>query len=171
MAWYIALILVTGAERIVELLISKRNAHWAFSRGGKEYGKGHFPFMVMLHTGLLVACIAESLLAPRPFIPQLGWPMLVIALACQAGRYWVINTLGKQWNTRVIVVPGMPRVTGGVYRFVSHPNYVIVITEGIALPLVHTAWLTAIIFTMLNAVLLFGVRIPTENRALRELTT
>jgi len=170
MGWYLALILLTGAERVVELLISKQNAHWAFGRGGKEYGTGHFPFMVALHTGLLLACIAEVSIAPRPFIPLLGWPMLVIAFACQAGRYWVINTLGRQWNTRVIVVPGMPRVTHGLYRFVSHPNYAIVIIEAIALPLVHTAWLTAIVFTVLNAVLLFGVRIPTENRALRELT-
>ena len=171
MIWYLALILLTGAERIVELVISTRNANRAFSQGGREYGRRHFPFMVTLHTGFLLACLAEVFSGNRPFIPLLGWPMLVIALACQAGRYWVIYTLGTQWNTRVIVVPGLPRVTKGLYRFLSHPNYVIVIVEGIALPLVHTAWITAIAFTVLNAVLLFGFRIPTENRALRELAT
>jgi methyltransferase len=166
---YLVLILLTGCDRIVELVISKRNASWAFARGGQEFGRRHFPFMVTLHTGFLLACLAEVFFGGRPFIPWLGWPMLVVALACQAVRFWVIATLGRQWNTRVIVVPGLSRVTRGPYRFLSHPNYVIVIAEGIALPLVHTAWITAIAFTVLNAVLLFGFRIPNENRALRAL--
>lgn len=167
---YIALILATGGERIWELIVSKRNAAAAFARGGREYGQRHFPFMVVLHTGLLLACIAEVVLLQRPFLPWLGWPMLVIALACQAARYWIIATLGAQWNTRVIVVPGAGRVANrGLYRWFTHPNYVVVAIEGIALPLVHTAWITAIAFTVLNAVLLLGFRIPTENRALKEL--
>ena len=169
-ALYIALILITGAERILELVVSRRNAAEAFARGGKEYGQGHFPAMVALHTGLLLACIAEVVLLGRPFIPLLGWPMLVIALACQAGRYWIISSLGRQWNTRVIVVPGAGRVANrGLYRWFTHPNYVVVAVEGIALPLVHTAWITAIVFTVLNAVLLLGFRIPTENKALKAL--
>jgi methyltransferase len=126
--------------------------------------------MVALHTGLLAACILEVVLLQRPFIPLLGWPMLAIALACQVGRYWIVHTLGRQWNTRVIVVPGAERVRSGIYRWLPHPNYVIVAVEGIALPLVHTAFITAIAFTVLNAVLLLGFRIPVENRALRELT-
>jgi methyltransferase len=167
---YVALILATGGERIWELIVSKRNATAAFARGGREYGQRHFPFMVVLHTGLLLACIAEVVLLDRPFLPWLGWPMLVIALACQAARYWIIASLGAQWNTRVIVVPGAGRVANrGLYRWFSHPNYVVVAIEGIALPLVHTAWITAIAFTVLNAVLLLGFRIPTENRALKEL--
>ena len=168
---YLLLILATGAERIVELVISKRNARWAFERGGVEHGLGHFPWMVALHTGLLVACVAEVFLLDRPFVPALGWPMLAIALLCQAGRYWVIVSLGRQWNTRVIVVPGLGRVTRGPYRYpwLRHPNYIIVIVEGIALPLVHSAWITAIVFTVLNLVLLAVFRIPTENRALAAL--
>lgn len=167
---YVALILATGGERIWELIVSKRNAAAAFARGGREYGQRHFPFMVVLHTGLLLACIAEVVLLDRPFLPWLGWPMLVIALACQAARYWIIASLGAQWNTRVIVVPGAGRVANrGLYRWFSHPNYVVVAIEGIALPLVHTALITAIAFTVLNAVLLLGFRIPTENRALKEL--
>ena len=169
-ALYVAFVLATGAERIAELFISKRNAVLAMERGGREHGQGHFPWMVILHTGFLLACIAEVVLLQRPFIPLLGWPMLVIAVLCQAGRYWVIRSLGDQWNTRVIVVPGAKRVTSkGLYRFMRHPNYVIVVIEGIALPLIHTAWISAIAFTVLNAVLLLGFRIPTENRALREL--
>ena len=171
MIGYLALILATGVERLVELVISKRNARWAFDRGGIEYGRGHFPAMVALHTGLLIACVAEVYLLDRPFIPWLGWPMLALVVLCQAGRYWIISSLGHQWNTRVIVVPGLGRVERGPYRFswMRHPNYIVVAIEGIALPLVHTAWVTAIVFTVLNAVLLLAFRIPTENRALAAL--
>jgi len=169
---YIAFVLATGGERIYELVVSKRNAARAFEQGGREYGQKHFPWMVALHTGLLLACIAEVVLLDRPFIAWLGWPMLVIAVLCQFARYWIISSLGSQWNTRVIVVPGAPRVVArGPYKWFTHPNYVIVAIEGIALPLVHSAWITAIAFTVLNAVLLLGFRIPTEDRALRELRT
>lgn len=166
---FTAFVLATGVERLVELVISKRNAAWAFARGGVESGRGHFPAMVALHTGLLVGALAEVWLLDRPFLPGLGWPMLVLAVLCQAGRYWVIASLGRQWNTRVIVVPGMPLVRRGPYRFAGlrHPNYWIVAIEGVALPLVHTAWITALVFTVLNAILLLGFRIPAEERALR----
>lgn len=170
---YTLLILATGVERVVELVISVRNAKWALARGGVEHGQRHFPWMVALHTGLLLAALAEVWLLDRPFIPWVGWPMLVIALLCQVGRYWVITALGRQWNTRVIVVPGLGRVVRGPYRFawLRHPNYVIVAVEGIALPLVHGAWITAVVFTVLNAVLLLRFRIPTEDRALAALRT
>jgi methyltransferase len=171
-ALYAAFVLLTGGERIVELVVSRRNAALAFARGGREYGRAHFPWMVTLHTGLLVACVAEVFFLGRPFIPALGWPMLAIAVACQAARYWIISSLGSQWNTRVIVVPGANRVIDrGPYRlrWLPHPNYVVVAVEGLALPLVHTAWITALAFTVLNAVLLLGFRIPVENRALKEL--
>ena len=170
---YVVFILLTGGERIFELVVSKRNAAAALAKGGVEYGQRHFPFMVALHTGLLLACIAEVVLLDRPFIPWLGWPMLVIAGLCQAGRYWIIHSLGAQWNTRVIIVPGARRVIDrGPYRlrWLPHPNYVLVAVEGIALPLIHTAWITAIAFTVLNAILLVGFRIPVEDRALKELT-
>lgn len=168
---YLVLIAATGAERVAELVISVRHARAAFAAGGVEHGARHFPWMVALHTGLLLGAAAEVVILRRPFLPWLGWPMLVVTLACQAGRYWVIWALGPQWNTRVIVVPGLPRVTRGPYRYraLPHPNYLIVVVEGLALPLVHTAWLTAVAFTVLNAVLLLTFRIPTENRALRHL--
>ena len=166
-AWFGVLLLATGIERIVELVVSTRNARWAFERGGVEYGRGHFPWMVALHTGLIIASFAEVVLAQRPFLPWLGWPALAVALLAQVLRYVVIGTLGRQWNTRVIVVPGMPLVQRGLYKWLRHPNYVIVAVEGIALPLVHTAWLTALVFTVLNAVLLLRFRIPVEEQALR----
>ena len=163
---YCGLVLLTGGERIVELVVSTRNARWAFERGGMEFGRKHFGPMVALHTGLLLACLVETIVADRPFIPWLGWPMLAIALASQVLRWWCIAALGRRWNTRVIVVPGLPLVLRGPYRWLRHPNYIVVIAEGIALPLVHSNWITAVAFTLLNAVLLFRFRIPVEERAL-----
>jgi methyltransferase len=93
---------------------------------------------------------------------------VAVVVAAQGLRWWCIRTLGQQWNTRVMVIPGAQRVDGGPYRFFSHPNYVAVVAEGIALPLVHTAWITALVFTVLNAALL-AVRIATENAALATL--
>ena len=167
-ALYVALLVLTGLERLVEVRVSNRNAAWSFARGGVEHGRGHFPFMVLLHTGFLVGCGLEVLLLDRPFVPALGWPMLALAAACQGLRWWCITTLGPRWNTRVIIVPGLPRVTDGPYRWLSHPNYVAVVVEGVALPLVHTAWLTALAFTLLNAMLL-RTRIAVEDQALREM--
>lgn len=164
---YGLLVLATGLERVAELVVSARNARWSFARGGAESGRGHFPAMVALHTGLLVACVAEVVVADRPFLPWLGWPMLVLVLASQGLRWWCIATLGPRWNTRVIVVPGLELVRRGPYRRLPHPNYVAVVVEGLALPLVHTAWVTAVVFTVLNAWLLLGFRIPAEERALR----
>jgi methyltransferase len=169
MVWYALLIGAVAVERSAELVIAKRNLAWSRARGGTEFGGRHYPAMVVLHTGLLAGCLAEVLALHRPFIPALGWPMLAIVLAAQGLRWWCIATLGRRWNTRVVVVPGAARVDGGPYRFVSHPNYVAVVAEGIALPLVHTAWITALVFSVLNAVLL-RTRIKVEMAALESLT-
>ncbi len=162
---YALLIVLVAGERLAELVVSRRNAAWSMGRGGREYGARHYPPMVALHTALLAGAPLEVALAHRPFVAALGWPMLVLVLASQALRWWCITTLGPRWNTRVIVVAGLPLVTGGPYRLLRHPNYVAVVTEGVALPLVHTAWVTALVFTVLNAALL-RVRIRTEDAAL-----
>lgn len=162
---YAVLMGATALERLVEVRVSLRNAAWSFARGGVEHGRGHYPFMVALHTGFLFACVAEVWLLDRPFLPALGLPLLAAAVALQGLRWWCITTLGPRWNTRVIIVPGLPRVTGGPYRYLSHPNYVVVVAEGLVLPLIHSAWITALAFTALNAALLF-VRIGVENDAL-----
>ncbi|WP_447008127.1 isoprenylcysteine carboxyl methyltransferase family protein [Saccharothrix isguenensis] len=164
--WYAVLVGLVAAERLAELVVAKRNLAWSLARGGRETGFGHYPFMVVLHTGLLVGCLLEVWGADRPFTAALGWPMLALVVASQALRWWCIRVLGRQWNTRIVVVPGLPRVTNGPYRLFSHPNYVAVVIEGFALPLVHGAWLTAVVFTVLNAGLL-TVRIRAENEALR----
>lgn len=164
---YTVLIAAVGVERIAELVVSQRNLRWSRAHGGVEFGAGHYPVMVVLHTGLLVGCLVEA--AHREFIPALGWSMFAVVIAAQGLRWWCITTLGRQWNTRVVVIPDAGRVTGGPYRFLSHPNYVAVVLEGIALPLVHSAWITATVFTVLNAVLLW-VRISLEDKALESLT-
>lgn len=168
-ALFLLVVAATAVERLVELVVSTRHARWALARGGVERGRGHFGPMVALHTGLLLACVIEVLVADRPFLPWLGWPALAAVLAAQALRWWCVATLGPQWNTRVIVVPGLALVRSGPYRWLRHPNYVAVVAEGVALPLVHTAWVTALTFTVLNAVLLLRARIPAEERALAEL--
>jgi methyltransferase len=162
---YYLLILAVGIERLVELVVAQRNARWSFAQGGKEFGRGHYPVMVVLHTALLVGCVVETWALHRPFLPWLGWPMVAVLVLSQGLRWWCISTLGKRWNTRVIILPEAPLVQGGPYRFFHHPNYVAVVAEGFALPLVHTAWLTALCFTVANAILL-TVRIRVENSAL-----
>ena len=162
---YYLLILAVGVERLIELVVSKRHARWALARGGVEHGRGHYPFMVAVHIGLLLGCIFEVWAAQPPFIALLGWTMLGLVVASQALRWWCVATLGSRWNTLVIVVPGLPLVDKGPYRWLKHPNYVAVVVEGIALPLVHSAWITALVFTAVNAVVL-SVRISVENRAL-----
>ncbi|MET8862410.1 isoprenylcysteine carboxylmethyltransferase family protein [Nonomuraea sp. NPDC004580] len=162
---YLVLIGLVVLERLAELVVAKRNLAWARAQGGVEYGRGHYPFIVLAHVALLAAAPAEAWLAHRPFVPALGWPMLAVVVLAQGLRWWCIRTLGRQWNTRVVVVPGLPLVDRGPYRFFPHPNYVAVVAEGIALPLVHSAWVTAVAFTAVNAALL-AVRVRVENRAL-----
>lgn len=165
---FTVLVGLVGLERIAELVVSVRNAAWSKERGGVETGQGHFPFMVVLHTGLLVGALLEAWVR-RPDVPSLlAWSMLGLVLASQALRWWCIASLGRRWNTRVIVVPGLPPVRSGPYRLLRHPNYVAVVLEGLALPLVHAAWLTAVVFTVLNAGLL-AVRIRAEEAALATL--
>jgi methyltransferase len=169
MIWYALLVGAVALERLLEVLVAERNRAVSKTHGGVEFGSGHYPAMVTLHSTLLLGCLIEPIALHRNFIPALGWPMFAVVLAAQALRWWCITTLDYQWNTRVIVIPGASRVTGGPYRLMPHPNYVAVIAEGVALPLVHAAWLTALLFSLLNAWLL-STRVRVENAALASLT-
>lgn len=165
---FTVVVLLVALERVAEMVVSKRNAAWSFARGGVESGQGHFPVMVALHSAFLVGMLLEAWWR-RPDVPgALAWSMLAVVVLCQAARWWCIQALGRHWNTRVIVVPGTPPVTRGPYRLMSHPNYAVVVVEGVALPLVHGAWISAVVFTVLNAALL-TVRIRAEIEALRGL--
>jgi methyltransferase len=165
---FTVLVALVAVERLAELMVSTRNAAWSLERGGREAGRGHYPVMVALHSGFLVAMLVEAWVRRPDVPPALAWTMLALVVGSQALRWWCIATLGRRWNTRVIIVPGLPPVSSGPYRFLSHPNYVAVVVEGIALPLVHAAWITALVFTVANAALL-AVRIRVENAALRTL--
>lgn len=168
LVFYALVLLATAAERLVELRVSNRNAAWSLRNGGVEHGRGHYPAMVALHTGFLVFCFAEAWLLDRPFTPATGLPLVGAAVLLQGLRWWCIKTLGDRWNTRVIVVPGLPRVDFGPYRYLRHPNYVVVVLEGLVLPLIHNSWVTAVLFTALNAWLL-RTRIRVENAALADM--
>lgn len=165
---YWAILVATIAERIIELFISNRNAAWSFAQGGREFGREHYRWMVLLHTSYLVSCVAEPLVFERSISTEFAAVFIVIVILTQALRWWVIATLGAQWNTRVIIVPGLERVRRGPFRFFEHPNYIAVIVELAALPLITGAWMTSLVFSILNLWLL-KVRISVENQALATL--
>jgi methyltransferase len=167
--FYYLFILAVGIERLIELVVSRRNANWSIAQGGKEFGQGHYPVMVSMHTLLLVSCVVEVATTHRPFIPWLGWPMVGLVVLSTVVRWWCVAILGKHWNPRLIVIPGAPLVHRGPYRWLHHPNYTAVAVEVVALPLIHSAWVTAIVFTIANAVVL-NVRIRAENVALGYVT-
>jgi methyltransferase len=162
---YTGLVVLVAAARLVELRIARRNLERLLARGGIEVAPGHYPWMVLLHTTFLVACPLEVWLLDRPFLPALAAVMLPMLLLAAALRAWVIVTLEGRWTTRIVCLPGVPPVVGGPYRFLRHPNYLAVIAEVAALPLVHTAWLTALVLSLLNAWLL-RVRIRAEEEGL-----
>ena len=167
-----AVFLVAGVglvaiQRLWELYYSRRNERKLRARGAVERGRGHYPVMVAVHTLWLASTLVEGL-QRGPEIPS-WWPLPLAAfLLVQPLRYWAILSLGENWNTRVLVVPGGMLVGRGPYRYFPHPNYVVVAVEVLTFPLIFGAWITAIVFSLLNAALLY-TRIRTENRALREL--
>jgi methyltransferase len=163
---YFCFLALLGAERLFELALSRRNARWARARGAIEYGRGHLRWMTLLHASWFVGCALEVALLRRPFLAPLGWLCVGLALAAQALRYWTISSLGRRWNIAVIVLPGVPAEVRGPFRFIRHPNYLAVSIEGLAVPLIHSAFLTAGVFSIANIGLLW-VRIRCEEAALR----
>jgi methyltransferase len=164
---YLVFLGLIAADRLLELRISRRHTAWALAHGGIEYGREHFLYMKLLHTGFFLAAAGEVMFLDRPFLPWLAFPMLLLVALAQALRVWSIRALGPRWNVRVIVVPGMSAIATGPYRFLRHPNYLAVVLEGFAIPLVHTAWLTAIVFSLLDAWML-AIRIRCEEQALAD---
>ena len=163
---FTALIALVGLERLVELRLASRNRRWLLARGAVEVGESHYPWMVMLHSTFLLAAPMEVWFLERPLIPPLALAMLLLLMVAMALRYWVVVTLGRRWTTRVLRAKES-RITAGPFRFLDHPNYLAVVMEIAALPLVHTAWLTALTYSILNAGLL-RTRIRVEETALRE---
>ena len=165
LAFAVALV---AAQRLFELVLARRNERRARARGAVERGQGHYPLIVALHSLWLVSTLVEGFLR-GPVFPAF-WPVpLALFLLVQPLRYWAIFSLGESWNTKILVAPGAKPVRRGPYRYLNHPNYVVVVVEILAFPSIFGAWITALVFTALNAALL-SVRIRAENRALSELT-
>lgn len=159
MIFNIAILALVTLERIGELWFAKRNTRRLLAAGGCEVAPGHYPLIVALHAAWLATL---WWLAPAQHIRPL-W--LALFFLVEFGRLWVLASLGERWTTRIIVVPGETLVRSGPYRFVDHPNYLVVVGEIIVLPLAFGLWRTALIFSLLNAVVL-TIRIREENRAL-----
>jgi methyltransferase len=163
--WLALFLGMVAIQRLSELVVSTRNARLTLARGGREYGGGHFPWLVCVHV-LFIAGIAAEVwfLGARP---GALWPLwLVVWMAAQALRYAAMHALGERWNVRIIVLPDEPLVRSGPYRWLRHPNYVAVVVELIAAPLIFGAWRTAVVVSLLNAIAL-RTRIRVENDALR----
>lgn len=158
-------------QRISELVLARRNERRARAQGGIEFGRGHYPVIVMLHVAWFLGFNLEGILATQSGNAHIGvagiwWVWTALFLGAQALRYWAIASLGTAWNTRIIVIPGQHRVARGPYAWIPHPNYVAVIIEFIAVPLLVNAPVTAVVGTALNLALLTLVRIPAERTAL-----
>jgi len=165
-ALYIGLIVLVVIQRLVELRLSNRHVRLALLRGGVERGAATYPVMVLLHAAMLAGAPAEVVWLDRPWLPVLGGPMLAAFVAAQALRYWAIRSLGERWMTRVVWVRGDDLVVTGPYRWLRHPNYLAVVVEFAALPLVHSAWITALAASLAN-VLVLRQRIAIEDGAIR----
>jgi methyltransferase len=167
---YTLVVALVACERAAELLIARRNHRWLAQQGAVERGAGHYPWMVLLHAVFLVASPLEVWLLDRPLLPWLAIPMTAALGAAMALRYWVVSTLGRRWSTRVVCLPGAPLIETGPYRWLRHPNYLAVVVEFLALPLIHTAWITAGLASLANAALL-RLRIGVEEAALGRLAS
>lgn len=158
------LVLGLIVQRLLELRVAKANERWARAQGATEYGQGHYWTFFVLHPAWLLCLLLEG----RASRSRVNWPMLALFLLLQPLRYWVMRSLGRYWNTRILIVPNGQRVQGGPFKYLKHPNYAVVALELASGPLAVGAWRTALAFSLLNAALLLGVRIPTEEAALRE---
>jgi methyltransferase len=148
--------------RIVELIIARSNEKWMRRNGAVEYGQAHYPFIVLLHSLFFVSLIVEyNVKESSTFFPLLAAIYLILI----ALKFWVITSLGKFWNTKILRIPSAILINKGPYRFVKHPNYIIVVFELLVIPLTFQLYYTTAIFTFLNAIMLF-VRIREENRVL-----
>lgn len=165
---FFVIVLLVIIQRIVEVIIAKRNEKKMLEKGAYEVGSTHYPFMIALHVGFFLSLIIEVLIFERPISPI--FPILfTLFLGVQALRIWCLSSLGQFWNTKIIILPGANVVKKGPYLFFRHPNYVVVCSEILLLPLMFQAYFTSICFTLLN-IWMLSVRIPTEEKALVEAT-
>jgi methyltransferase len=162
---YLALLLAVAALRLVELRVSRRHQEQMLARGAKKIADPKFRWMVLVHTGVLLGAACEVVFLKRPFIAWLAAVMFALFLAANAARWWVIRTMGQHWNVQVVDSTELGVVTSGPFRFVRHPNYAAVFLEMLALPMIHTAWITASVGTLAHALVL-AQRLSAEEQVL-----
>ena len=162
---FLGLLLAVGLLRIFELRVSSRHQQQMIAGGATKVKEPGFRWIVLLHTALLIGAALEVVLLHRPFIPALSAVMLIIFLSANGLRLWVVRTMGKHWNVQVMNSTGLGVVTSGPFRFVRHPNYAAVFLEILALPLIHAAWITAILGGIAYAVSI-SQRIALEENVL-----
>jgi len=158
--YFIIFITLFIIQRLSELFIARRNERWLLAQGAIQYGQEHYPFMIALHTLFIVSIIVEYVLKGQP---NIDWLFLAIFLTVLSFKFWALSSLGKYWNTKIYRVPGVYPVKKGPYKFLKHPNYIEVVCEIAVIPLVFHLYYTAIIFSILNAIML-TVRINVENK-------
>jgi methyltransferase len=162
---YTALVGLVAVMRLLELAVSRRNVTRLKARGAVEIGRSHYPVMAAVHALFLASCVAEVWLADRPLVPLLASFSLGLLVGAAALRLWVMSTLGERWSTRILILPESQPVDKGPYRHLRHPNYLAVVVEFAALPLVHSAFVTAAVFSAANAAVL-AQRIRVEEAGL-----
>nr|WP_193747877.1 isoprenylcysteine carboxyl methyltransferase family protein [Neobacillus niacini] len=155
-------------QRLLELVIARRNEKWMKKQGAIEFGMKHYQFIVLMHSLFFIVLFFEKIIFSREL--SSFWPLLAaVFVSAQLIRVWAISSLGRYWNTKIIVLPNVEVVRKGPYRIIKHPNYLVVSIELLVVPLFFGAYITACLFTLLN-VLMLSIRIPAEEKALRELT-
>jgi methyltransferase len=164
---FVCLLVCVVIQRLIEVRVSKRNEAALLQEGASEHAPEQMPWMVALHAGWLIFTALEVLLLHRPFRLWLAVLALLVFSAGQVLRLLAIHALDDRWTVKVITLPGAPAISDGIFRYLRHPNYLGVVLEIAALPLVHGAWLSALVFSIANGFLL-RARIRAEERALRE---
>ncbi len=163
--WIWALILLIIGQRLVELVIAKNNEKWMKARGGIEAGAEHYKWFIYLHTLFFLSVIVEILMKCNNHEVVFNYVYFVVFIAAQLARFWCIYSLGRFWNTKIIVLPRVALIKKGPYKYVKHPNYIIVAVELFIIPMLFGAYLSAVIFPLLHIILL-RIRIPAEEKAL-----
>lgn len=155
-------------QRLCEMIIAKRNEKWMRENGAQEFGQNHYPLIVFIHTMFFIVFFLEVYIWQNRLSPV--WPIVLsIFMMTQLIRVWAITSLGRYWNTKIIVLPGAKMVNKGPYQFLKHPNYLVVTIEFIVIPLMFEAYFTAFFFSLLNGIIL-RIRIAAEEKALYQLT-
>ena len=160
--WALAVLAYLVVQRLGELIYARANTKRLLAEGGTEHGAGHYPLFILLHGGWLIAILllAKPAASPAP-------ALLAIFLLSQALRFWTLASIGRWWTTRIISAPHFPRIKRGPYRFLRHPNYLVVVIEIAVVPLLLGAMWVALVFSLLNAMLLWW-RIKVEAAVLVE---